>query len=208
MGNETLFDIVKVIRDLGPWVLPSAFVYLILESSIFLGLILPGEIVVVFIGALAGQDVINFPATLAVLASGTIAGDNFGFLVGAHYGDFVLANWPWMKLHYERHERQITNYLERWGILTILVGRLAGLEALVPFICGMSGLRAGEYFVMTLLADTVWAGGLCVAGYLLGREWRTVAEWLEPLGGGLMAVILAAALWLALSHWRRWHRSS
>lgn len=201
-------EIARTLRSLGPWVLAPVFVYLVLESSIFLGLILPGEIVVVFIGALAGQNIIDFRGALAAVIVGSIAGDNLGYFVGMRYGESLFAIWPWLRRSYERHSDEIRGYLERWGVLTILAARVSGMaEAFVPFICGLSGLAYGRFAVMDLLADAVWAGGLCTAGYLLGRQWKVVNAWLAPIGGGLMILLLLAAGWLVLWRWRQSGRS-
>jgi undecaprenyl-diphosphatase len=196
-------EIAGALKSLGPWVLAPAFVYLMMESSIFLGLILPGEIVVVFIGALAGQGIIDFRAALPVVTMGTIAGDNLGYFVGMRYGDVLFGIWPWLRRRYERHVDEIRNYLERWGLLTILAARIAGIaQAFVPFVCGSSGMSYGRFVAMDVLAEAVWAGSLCTIGYMLGRKWQIVSNWLAPIGGGLMGILLLVAGWYAVSRWR------
>lgn len=196
--------IAGTLRSLGPWILPPAFFYFMLESTIFVGLILPGEVVVVFIGALAGQSIIDFGAALAVVTLGSIAGDNLGYFVGMRYGHSLFAIWPWLRLRYERHAREIREHLERWGLLTILAARIAGIaQAFVPFICGSSHMSYGRFLGMDVLAETVWACSLCSAGYMLGRKWGAVSSWLGPIGGGLLGVLLLVAVWGAFSRWRQ-----
>lgn len=196
-------EIAGTLKTLGPWVLAPAFVYLMMESSIFLGLILPGEIVVVFIGALAGQSIIDFRAAIVVVTMGTIAGDNLGYFVGMRYGDVLFGIWPWLRRRYDRHADEIKNYLERWGLLTILAARIAGIaQAFVPFVCGSSGMSYGRFVAMDVLAEAVWAGSLCTIGYMLGQKWRIVSNWLAPIGGGLLGVLLLVAGWYAVSRWR------
>lgn len=203
MGQGLFSEIAGTLRTLGPWVLAPVFLYLVLESSIFLGLILPGEIVVVFIGALAGQRIIDLGAALTVVTLGTIAGDNLGYFVGMRYGDALFAIWPWLRRRYDRHSDEIRGYLERWGLLTILAARVAGIaQAFVPFICGSSRMAYGRFVAMDVLAEAVWAGSLCTLGYMLGQKWQVVSDWLAPIGGGLMGVLLLVAGWYAVSRWR------
>lgn len=208
LGHGLFTEIAATLKGLGPWVLAPVFAYLVLESSIFVGLILPGEIVVIFIGALAGQNLIDFRAALSVVTLGTIAGDNLGYFLGMRYGERLFAVWSWLRRRYERHAEEIKTYLERWGLLTILAARVAGIaQAFLPFVCGTSGMSYSRFVVMDVLAEAVWAGSLCTAGYMLGRRWQIVSAWLAPIGGGVIGVLLLIGGWYAFSHWRESHHS-
>lgn len=58
------------------------FVLTFLESSAFMGLIVPGEMAAVLGGVFASQGILNFYLTIVVFLSGAILGDSFGYFLG------------------------------------------------------------------------------------------------------------------------------
>ena len=57
-----------------------------LETAIFLGVILPGELTVVTGGALASRGTVPLFGVIAAGILGPIVGDSIGYFVGRHYG--------------------------------------------------------------------------------------------------------------------------
>jgi membrane protein YqaA with SNARE-associated domain len=71
-----------------PWPLVVAVVFLVsaLESAIFLGLVLPGELAVILGGALASRGRVPLAGVVAAGIPGPIVGDSIGYLLGRRYG--------------------------------------------------------------------------------------------------------------------------
>src|SRR5204863_1252535 len=90
-----------------------------LETGAFVGLILPGETVVILAGAVAGQGATSIEATIAVVWIGAFGGDSTSFWIGRRLGrGFALRHGAKLRITEERLER-VEAYFERYGGRTI-----------------------------------------------------------------------------------------
>lgn len=187
-------------------ILLAAFLFPAAEASLFVGLVVPGEIAVIAAGVLAHAGVLPLWAVMVCAAAGAVVGDQIGFHVGRRYGPALLERMPrWMR-HRDQHERVLT-LVRRRGALAVVIGRwTASLRALVPGVAGMSGLSARTFTLANAAGGVVWAVAVSLAGYLAGAGYRQVEQQLN-LGG---EVVLGAVAVLAIVVWllrRRHHRS-
>lgn len=70
----------------GAWTYPLVFVLVVLDASLFLGFLLPGEAPVLVGGVLAGRGVINLWGIGATVVAGAVAGDSLGYCLGKWLG--------------------------------------------------------------------------------------------------------------------------
>ncbi len=133
-----------------------------LETGAFVGLVLPGETVVILGGAVAGQGETSIVLTIGVVWAAR-PGRRLGELpAGAQAGPRVPAA-PRARGCGSRRERfaRVEDYFSRHGGKTIVIGRFIGLvRALAPFIAGSSGMRYGYYLPFSVLGTGLWAADL------------------------------------------------
>jgi membrane protein DedA with SNARE-associated domain len=141
-----------------------------LETGAFVGLILPGETVVILAGAVAGQGATSIEATIAVVWAGAFAGDSTSFWIGKKLGrDFALHHGSKLGITEDRLER-VEEYFQRYGGRTVVIGRFIGLvRALAPFTAGTSGWRYRTYLPYCLIGTGLWATTFCLVGYFASR---------------------------------------
>src|SRR6195952_2199542 len=77
-----------------PIALALVFLLPAVEASIFVGVVVPGEIGVILGGVLANQHKLPLAAVLAAGILGAIIGDSIGYLVGRRYGHRLLNALP------------------------------------------------------------------------------------------------------------------
>ena len=114
-----------------------------LETGAFVGLVAPGETVVIAGGVIAGEGEISLLPLIGLVWVCAVLGDSTSFYIGRRLGRGVpRASRPAGGDHDERLE-QVEGYFDRHGGKTILIGRFIGLvRALAPFIAGSSGHAA------------------------------------------------------------------
>jgi undecaprenyl-diphosphatase len=141
-----------------------------LETGAFIGLIAPGETVVILAGAVAGQGATSIEVTILVVWIGAFVGDSTSFWIGKKLGrDFALRHGPKLRITEERLER-VEAYFERYGGRTVIIGRFIGLvRALAPFTAGTSGWRYRTYLPYCVVGTGLWSAAFCLIGYFASR---------------------------------------
>jgi membrane protein DedA with SNARE-associated domain/membrane-associated phospholipid phosphatase len=178
---STLPDPKKVIEDvakaLGPWTYALVAVMAFLETGAFVGLVAPGETVVMAGGVVAGQGEIELLPLIGLVWVCAVLGDTTSFYIGRRLGRrFLERHGPRFKITHERLE-QVEGYFDRHGGKTILIGRFIGLvRALAPFIAGSSGLAYRRFIPYSVVGTGLWATTFCVIGYLFWRSFDKVAH--------------------------------
>ena len=197
----------KLIGDiagaLGPWTYALVGVMAYLETAAFVGLIAPGETVVIAGGVVAGQGEIQLFPLIGLVWVCAVLGDTTSFYVGRRLGRrFLERHGPRVKITHERLE-QVEGYFERHGGKTILIGRFIGLvRALAPFIAGSSGLPYRRFIPYSIVGTGLWATTFCVLGYVFWRSFDQVAQLAGQAIFGL-GVTVAVVVGLVVAYRRR-----
>src|SRR5512134_758490 len=114
-----------------PLAVAAVFLAPLLETAIFLGVVLPGELVVIVGGALASRGRVPLAAVLAAAILGPIVGDTIGYFVGRHYARRV-----WRGKRREKWSKARL-WLRRRGASAVFVGRFtAFLRSIIPAAAG------------------------------------------------------------------------
>ena len=172
--------------------LALALVFLLpaLEASVFVGVVIPGEIGVVLGGVLANQGTLPLWSVLVAGIAGAVIGDSVGYVVGERYGHRLLDRLPHRLLkpeHVERTEQTIT----RLGGKAVFVGRFtAALRALVPGMAGMARMPYRTFLPWNLAGGASWAAGFAVLGYLAGSQYQRIERYANWVGLALLAGIV------------------
>jgi membrane protein DedA with SNARE-associated domain/membrane-associated phospholipid phosphatase len=187
-------DLQKLLEDfsntLGSWTYLIVGAFAFLETGAFVGLVAPGETVVILAGAVAGQGATSLYLTIAIVWAAAWGGDSASFVLGRRLGrGFVLRHGPRVRITHERFA-QVERYFSRHGGKTILVGRFVGLvRALAPFIAGSSGMRYSRFVPYSVLGTGLWAATFALVGYLASRSIDRAAE-LAGRGAFLLGTVI------------------
>ena len=178
---SALPDPKQVIEDvaqaLGPWTYALVGVFAFLETGAFVGLIAPGETIVMAGGVIAGQGEIELLPLIGLVWTCAVLGDTTSFFIGRKLGRrFLTRHGPRVGIT-ETRLRQVEGYFDRHGGKTILIGRFIGLvRALAPFIAGSSGLRYKRFIPFSVVGTGLWATAFCLLGYIFWQSFDQVAN--------------------------------
>ena len=190
--------IVDVAQALGAWTYALVGVLAFLETGAFVGLVAPGETVVMAGGVIAGQGEIQLLPLLGLVWACAILGDTTSFFIGRRLGRrFILRHGGRVKITPERLE-QVEGYFERHGGKTILIGRFIGLvRALAPFVAGSSGFAYRRFIPYSVVGTGLWASLYCVLGYVFWQSFDRVAALAGQaiLGFGIVVAVVVGVIW-------------
>ncbi|MBF0461187.1 MAG: DedA family protein [Magnetococcales bacterium] len=134
-----------------------------------------GETIVIIVSAMAATSAsfLYLPLLALCATVGTMAGDQLFYYLGRFYGTPFLATRPHLAAKAERG----FELLRRGEVLFILSYRFVyGVRNVSPFVIGVSGIRPLRFFILNLVAATVWATTFTLGGYFLGK---VLDQWLE-----------------------------
>ncbi len=189
-----VLDLEKLLEDvanaLGAWTYALVGFFAFAETGAFIGLVAPGETVMLLGGAVAGQGSIDLYVTIALAWTMACAGDVTSFFLGRRLGrDFLLRHGPRFGFSHERLE-QVEDFFSRHGGKTIFLGRFVGfVRAFAPFIAGSSGMRFRQFFPYSVLGCGIWVSATIVIGYVFSKSIDTAIKY-----AGKGAVILGALI--------------
>ncbi|HTT93270.1 MAG TPA: bifunctional DedA family/phosphatase PAP2 family protein [Solirubrobacterales bacterium] len=223
-----VLDLEKILEDvanaLGAWTYALVGFFAFAETGAFIGLVAPGETVMLLGGAVAGQGSIDLYVTIALAWTCACAGDVVSFFLGRRLGrDFLLRHGPRFGFSHERLQ-QVEDFFSRHGGKTIFLGRFVGfVRAFAPFIAGSSGMRFRQFFPYSVLGCGIWVSATIVIGYVFSKSIDTAIKYAGKgavILGALIVVVVGvvwatrylgeaenrreAVRWLDSHSWTRW----
>jgi len=190
---HTLLPAIEHFRMLGYWVV---FLFSLLESLAFVGVVVPGALFVVFAGSLAAKGYFDIGDLVWFASAGAILGDGISFRMGrGGHIRFREGNRIFKPGLLEKGKE----FFARHGGKSVFLGRFVGLiRAVIPFVAGLSGMEAKRFTLWNVASAILWASAHLLAGYFLGEAWRAVETWSTRFGLVLAAILLLAlgAYWL------------
>ena len=192
LGSLDLQNLLEDISNtLGAWTYLLVGVFAFAETGAFVGLVVPGETVMLLGGAVAGQGAIDIYLLIAVAWFSAWLGDTTSFFLGRRLGrGFVMKHGPQVGISNERFEK-VEDYFDRHGGKTIFIGRFISLvRAFAPFIAGSSGMRYRAFVPYSVLGTGLWASAHILIGYFFSRSIETAGKYAAK-GAFLLGTLIA-----------------
>lgn len=192
--------LVHLVERLGHWGYVVIFFGAMAESAAFLGLLVPGESLVLVAGFLAAQQALDLDALIVVVAVGATIGDSIGYELGRRLGaPWAVRYGRYVGVH-QRHLDRAHAFFERHGGKAVFLGRFVGFaRALVPFLAGSSRMPYRRFLPYNVLGALLWSVSFLLLGYLLGASWQVAEKWVGRasaiLAGALIFVLVLMWLW-------------
>ncbi|WP_307480053.1 DedA family protein [Microbacterium trichothecenolyticum] len=189
--NEILTWLLDVVQNVDP-VLRTilAGVAVMLETSVLVGLVVPGDTMVIVAGTAVASPLEGIVLAAAIVV-GALIGESLGFWLGRFFGPRIRASRLGQKLgdrNWERAER----YLRRRGGIAIFLSRfLPVLHSLVPLTVGMSEYPYRRFLAWTTPACVIWAGLYVSVAASAAGTYRELADRLHYAGYVFVAVLVA-----------------
>ncbi|UBU10712.1 DedA family protein [Nonomuraea gerenzanensis] len=194
-------------QDLGV-VLPLLLVFLTLDASVGIGLITPGDGLLLVAGATADSP----GEALALIGAGLVAcfaGASGGHWLGRRYGSRLRHGRLGRRVG-ERRWARAERLFERSGWALALAYFLPVLHALTPAVAGTVGMPYRRFMPWAMLGSAAWVSTYVTLGALAGQVVRQHAEWLLPVLAAAVVVVvgITAAVRRAVSGGRAPRRRS
>lgn len=149
-----------------------------IEASPLLGIIIPGQTIVMFGGFLVKMEILHFWGVAAVAAIGAIMGDFVGYALGRKYGhDFIVKYGKYFLLKEKNYEKTKKLIHEHTG-KTLFIGRFNSItRALSPFVAGSVHVGFYRFLFFNITGGICWALSFTILGYIFGHSFALVSKY-------------------------------
>jgi membrane-associated protein len=176
--------------------------FMTLETSLLIGLLLPGDSVVLLAGTTVTGPA-RFGALVAVSTFGSLLGESIGYLLGRTYGDRVRASRLGRRLGEDAWAGAAAFLAGRGGRAVAAARFVAVVHALVPVVAGSVRMRFRRFLGWSALGAAAWSLTFVGVGALAGASWRQYGERFGPAGLAVLAAVALAVWWLRAARRRR-----
>ncbi len=187
--NEFLSWLLDAVQSVDPVVRTiAAGVAVMLETSVLIGLVVPGDTVVIVAGTAVASPVEGVFLGVAIVI-GALIGESIGFWLGRFLGPRIQASRLGKRVGDDKWERS-ERYLRRRGGPAIFISRfLPVLHSLVPLTVGMSGYSYRRFLAWTAPACILWATLYISVSAAAAGTYRELADQLHYAGYIFVGVI-------------------
>jgi undecaprenyl-diphosphatase len=161
------------------------------ERSVFVGLIVPGDVIIALGGVYASQGKLSVVAVATVGALAALCGESTGYWLGRKQGLKVLRQIPYLN-RFERRLGEAEAFFAKRGGWTVAVGRYAtAAGAFVPFVAGLSRMSYPRFLLFDVPAVIVWAIAITWFGYAFGNHLEFIDKVLSRFGLAILVLLVA-----------------
>lgn len=186
---------VEWLSTLDGWmVLLFTFLSTAVEMTFMLGLLVPGESVVMLAGSLPDGPA-GIALAVVVATAGGLASQVCGYAVGRIFGSRLRGTRLGRRIGAERFDRAEA-YLRGSGASALVAVRfLAVIHAVVPIMAGIVRMPFGRFLGWSALGTTLWVSVFAVVGAVTAGADSTggVALVLTAIGATCLGVVPLAA---------------
>ncbi|WP_064296145.1 CDP-alcohol phosphatidyltransferase family protein [Plantibacter sp. H53] len=200
-------DIIGWVNDAAT-ALPDPLIWLLgllfttAESGLWLGLVVPGEPVVLLLSAMLDSAPGALVLFLAVALGGSL-GDQLGYLVGRRSGGRLRDSAVIRRLGVDGWDRAV-EALERRGAQAVFLTRLVPvLRCLTPTAAGVARVPYRSFLAASLLGSLLWSAVYVGVGSLVRATLDTVRQYLGATGWVLLFALVVVVTIVAIARFRR-----
>ncbi len=183
-----LNHILPVFSHIGVWGYWLVLFLSFAESVVLVGEVIPGSTLLIFIGFLSAQGILDIGDLIWFAAIGAILGDSLSYYLGTKGTNFFRNENRFLKtVHLERGQR----FFKKHGDKSIFLGRFIGfLRPIVPFVAGLSEMSPKRFLFWNITSAFLWAASHLLLGYFFGSAFAVIETWGTRVSYGIGLLLL------------------
>ncbi len=141
------------------------------------GVPIPDETLLVFCGYLISRGHLSAPGTYLTALAGSCCGITISFFIGRTAGLSVVHRFGRYLRIEQKHMDRVHRWFDHSGHWALFGGYyIAGVRHLTAIIAGASKLEFRNFALYAWTGAATWVAVFLTLGYVIGEQWRTVAE--------------------------------
>ncbi|HIY67575.1 MAG TPA: DedA family protein [Candidatus Agrococcus pullicola] len=189
--DDWITTLLEFVTELPDWQrILIAFIAIALETSVLIGLIVPGD-TVVLVAATGTETWIQWLALIIACVVGALAGESFGYALGRFFRPRILRLLLRKPVWFRRWMVMERRVQRQGGPFIFLSRFLPVAHSVIPLAVGASGYAYRRFIAWTLPACLIWATLYASAGWAAGGTFRELSSTVQGAGFVFVAIIIA-----------------
>jgi membrane protein DedA with SNARE-associated domain len=197
--TDLLGGLIELISSVPPiWRNLLAGVFIMLETSVFVGLVVPGD-TVVLIASTGVTDLEDFFFLLIAVLIGSLIGESIGFAIGRFFGPKLRQSRLGKRIGEDNWIAADQLVAKRGGWAVFISRFLPVLHSVVPAVAGMTKMPYRVFIAWTFAACTIWASLYVGVGFAARTSYEQLEGNLQLASFVGIGILVLFLLLIALS---------
>ncbi|MFA7314769.1 MAG: LssY C-terminal domain-containing protein [Candidatus Magasanikbacteria bacterium] len=166
------------IHLLGYWL---AFFFAMAETTIGIGLFIPGSTIILILGTLAARGNLHLGDLIFFAVVGAVLGDNINYYIGKKFGSKIFEKGFWFIK--PKHVEKARLFLDAHGSKSVFLGRfIPSIKEVVPLMAGTLKMKRLQFTIWNIQGAIGWSLLWILPGYFFAQSLDTAKVWLSRAG--------------------------
>ena len=196
--NEVLDAILSWVEGVPPvWRVLVTGVAVLLETSILVGLVVPGD-TIVLVSSTGVTTLAAYLFTVLAVVLGALAGESIGFSLGRLFGPRLRSSWLGRQVG-EKRWAKADRFVQRRGGIAVFISRLLPVfHSVIPLTAGTTAMRYRSFMIWTIPACIIWAFLYVSIGSGAAGTYRELQTSFSSAGWVFIAIVTVSIVLVAL----------
>ena len=196
--NEVLDAILSWVEGVPPvWRVLVTGVAVLLETSILVGLVVPGD-TIVLVSSTGVTTLAAYLFTVLAVVLGALAGESIGFSLGRLFGPRLRSSWLGRQVG-EKRWAKADRFVQRRGGIAVFISRfLPVFHSVIPLSAGTTAMRYRSFMIWTIPACIIWAFLYVSIGSGAAGTYRELQTSFSSAGWVFIAIVTVSIVLVAL----------
>lgn len=168
---------------------------------------IPSELIMPLAGFVAARGDLSFAGIMIAGLAGTMLGALPWYFAGRFIGaagmKALSARFGRLMTVEPRDVDHAVVWFERHGVAAVLLGRVVPtVRTLISVPAGIVRMNFATFMVFSAIGSSVWIGFLAACGYVLNANYTLVADYVDPVSKGVIALAVVIYLYRLVT-WKR-----
>ncbi len=196
--NEVLDAILSWVEGVPPvWRVLVTGVAVLLETSILVGLVVPGD-TIVLVSSTGVTTLAAYLFTVLAVVLGALAGESIGFSLGRLFGPKLRSSWLGRQVG-EKRWAKADRFVQRRGGIAVFISRfLPVFHSVIPLTAGTTAMRYRSFMIWTIPACIIWAFLYVSIGSGAAGTYRELQTSFSSAGWVFIAIVTVSIVLVAV----------
>lgn len=165
------------------------------ESGLLVGIILPGDSLLLAAGVFAGKGRLNIEWLVLLVVLAAIIGYEVGYSIGKRIGPRLFHRNDGFLFRREYIEKT-EGFFNKYGPATLVISRfIPNVRTIVSAVAGASKMNRRIFFTFNVVGAVLWGAGVTMLGFWLGSNVPNIDKYIIPAVIVGLLVVYAITVW-------------